>query len=237
LATNLKLYEISADVTKKFFPKYKQPIPVICIAKNMLNINLEDMRNKVYDEILEKYKDLNPTAVVIKITDFNTSSKDENYESILAFAQKLKEKIKVPKIYLNMNEFAYILLIADLDVYSTRMSRKTNIDAPIAAKLSKEEIAENRSGQYYIDRKMKLVKRSAVKKIICRCPFCQLYLNQSANKLDDEVWRKLRILHFIWIKNDELRMIITELKKNSLRAALQSMFADSDGWKNFVNFI
>jgi hypothetical protein len=239
IESNTNLYTITLDVWKKFFPKYDKPIPVICLDKNVFNIASESNRMKMWESILDAYKELNVPVYIIKISDFDTSNKNEKYDIILEFFRFFKSRIQVPIILVNMNEFAYVLMREGMDAYSTRMSRRTNIDIPIAAQFTDEEREENKHGQYYIPRKMKLVKRIVINKIPlpCNCPFCSLYPNILVKKIPDDEWRDLRIYHYLWIKNDELRMLIEDLKKNSLRAALQSMFADSDGWKNFVDFV
>lgn len=244
---NLSMYSAAVDITYKLLKKRypSPPIPVISIKKNMLIA--KDNKGKVakWDSLLELLEDMQSSVtntfgqgltfpfIFLKISNFNTLSKDENYENILKFFRYM-QSFKKPILFLNMNEFAYMLFGEGLVGYSTRMSRG-GMDIPAGRNLPEE--ARTVFGKYYVPRKMALVLKDKLHKLPCNCLFCAPYKKTLVKNMKNvEEWNSLRIYHYLWIKNEELKEIINEMKKSSLRAALQSMFADSN-WKNFLDYI
>jgi len=240
LNLNLELYHAADQINKFLFGGEKSLIPVICLHKNMFKVSHNKLhktsvksrpKNRIgWDKLIDKFVGLDSDMIILKISNFNTQSRDENYKEVLRFFDRLKSKTTKPIIFFNMNEFAYALMKYGLDIYSARMSR-SGIDIPI------QPVGERSPyGKYYIPRKMVLVDFEDLEELPCSCPFCEPYGDGSHKDLNPSNWNSLRIRHFVHEKDGELEKLIVEMKKKSLRVALREIYADSENWKNFAEF-
>jgi len=231
LATNLELFAATSQINKYIFKNEKPVIPVICLHNNVFKAKSGPTGRKEWDALIDAFVKLDADMIILKITNFNTSSKDESYREIFSFFKQLRAATTKPILFLNINEFAYVLLREGLDIYASRMSR-SGMDVPI-----KPLERPPRHGKYYVPRKMELKKFEDIKELPCDCPFCTVYPKGAHRGLSANDWNSIRIYHFVYTKDKELELLMAEMKKNSLRAALRDIYADSENWKNFTEFI
>lgn len=235
LKNSVEMYNSSNELIRKFWKSYFPAIPVMCIRKNILDARPDkDGKRKAWESIIEEFSKIESPFLILKITDFSTKSKDEKYDNLKGFFQEVKKKIKKPILFLNMNEFSYILFRDGLDFYSSAMG-KGSLKSMAGANLAEDQ--RDSDGLYYVPREMRNVKKRDLKKLPCHCPYCTPFSKIPVDEIETLDWRALRIKHYVWCKNIEIEHLQKELKGNSLRAALLSMFADSKEWKNFTNFI
>lgn len=232
LSINLELFSSAEQINKFVFQNEKPLIPVMCLHTNIFKAkkNKSGKRSE-WSKLIESFEKIESNIIILKITNFDILSPSENYKGILSFFRELKDSTNKIIIFLNMNEFAYILIREGLDIYSSRMSR-SGMDIP------KRGIEPPpRYGKYYVPRKMILVNFDEIEELPCSCPFCDPYSNGKHKSLSESDWNSLRIYHFVYLKNEELGMLNREMKKKCMRVALRDIFADSEIWKNFTEFI
>jgi len=195
---------------------------VICIDKLLLK-DLDKL-----ELLFFKYKEIEADCYFLKLDNFNSNSKDENYENIREFFKIAKRILGDNVFFLDMNEFAFILSIDGIKSFSCPMYISTAI-------IIAEEPPELREGKYIHPENMKRLTKGKIRYLPCPCEYCSPYADRRASTIESKVWHKLRREHWIWWFNEEIKKIL-DATDSGLDESLRQRF-ERTIHKDWVNII
>lgn len=185
---------------------------VICIDKILLR------DSERLEHILLRYKDIESDWYFIKVDNFNSDSRDENYESIRKFFQLARQILGKNLFFLDINEFALILSLDKIRGFSFPMYTPT---AFIIPKI--KEPPAIKDGKYIHPESMKRLKKRSIKFLPCSCDYCTPYVERRVSTINGNLWQMLRREHWVWWMNDEIRKII-DANDTGLSESLKQRF-------------
>lgn len=170
---------------------------VVCVDK----ILLRDTGR--LEQIFLKFKEIDADWCFLKVDNFNSESRDENYESIRKFFQLARKIFGKNIFFLDINEFALILSLDKIRVFSFPMYTST---AFIIPKVKEPPLSKD--GRYVNPESMKRLKKRGMRYLPCSCHYCSPFAERSVSSIEDFLWQRLRREHWIWWLDDEIRKIL-----------------------------
>ena len=238
---NIDMLKSSQDYLSKVLAiKDNKIIPVICVTKNMiyyvygrLDKNGKNIiRRLEWSQMLEAYREFNFEDLIIKIDNFNQYERDTtDFEAIRYFfieVKKLFSNVKI--IFSDFNEFSYKLTLDGLENYSTTicksLSRSGGNNIPTA---------EQKLGKYYVEPDVEYYLINQIGNKLDDCFFCRLIHKTPLGKnIDKNLWKYVRLGHFIIAKNNESNKINKAKNKGQLKEGVHDMFANSKNLKSLA---
>jgi len=133
-------------------------------------------------------------------------------------------------IFSDFNEFSYKLTLDGLENYSTTicksLSRSGGNNIPTA---------EQKLGKYYVEPDVEYYLINQIGNKLDDCFFCRLIHKTPLGKnIDKNLWKYVRLGHFIIAKNNESNKINKAKNKGQLKEGVHDMFANSKNLKSLA---
>lgn len=178
--------------------------------------------------------DIKITFIKIKNYDFNSNFIErDNLKKFLNEINKIQNLTEKSFFFLDSTDFlGLVTIVKGADGFSEPLD--CNVREYYGSNSS------NMKGRYYHPEIGTMIPFDNVKKILknnqdhlpCHCESCNLVNSQNIDNID---WNKIRRLHLLYIRNEQIQEIKDAIKNNSIRGIFDKLFRSA--FKNYLEFI
>jgi len=240
LEENIDLYRVTSSLADRLYDR--PTAPVLPVKKSILGADAEQENGRrqppqAWLDIIHTYRELDPDILFLKATNVETDPDKlhkTDSEGIFNFFRVFRRFTDMPTFFLGLDEFSYILMAQGLDGYShpfyTSPYRK-----PMRPGNNMENISHHR--KFLVPRKWGWEKFDQLDDLGCNCTFCEPYNGTDPSEIDFSDQDQLRMRHWLWLRDEELRELNEAIINDEVRPGLRSICKDSEWKKNFTMFL
>jgi len=240
LEENSELYRVTKGLADRL---YDRPVaPVLPVKKSILGADTKQENGRrqppqAWMDIITAYRELDTDMVFLKTTNVETDPDKlhkTDSEGIFQFFRVFRRFTDIPTFFLGLDEFSYILMAQGLDGYSHPLY-ESPYRKPVRAGNNTENISYHR--KFLVPRKWGWEKFDQLDDLGCNCTFCAPYNSADPSEIEFGDQDQLRMRHWLWLRDEELRELNEAIINDEVRPGLQSICKASEWKKNFTKFL